>query len=181
MPVHKNIFLLIGPKGCGKSFIGMIFDRHFHVHFVRVEDAVKKIRRDRDMADEAYICEAFETIESAVRQSLESYNSVVFESTGLSDHFDNMLQNLKTDFHVTTINVNAEKELCLERVGTRDRSVHINVSDKEVNTINTAVIAKNFKADFEIENSDKPEKELIKEIRKIILGVGILETINNNT
>jgi shikimate kinase len=172
MPERKNIFLLIGPKGSGKSFIGMIFDRHFHIHFVRVEDAVKKIRKDRAIDNEAYIREAFETIESAVRRSLESFNPVVFESTGLSNHFDGMLQNLRTDFHVITIKVNAEKEHCLERLRTRDTSIHINVSDEEVNEINSAVIAKNFKADFEIENSDKTKEELMEEIGKIIQSAG---------
>lgn len=34
----KFIYVLVGPKGSGKSFIGELFDRYFHIHFVRVED-----------------------------------------------------------------------------------------------------------------------------------------------
>lgn len=168
MQNRKQIFLLIGPKGSGKSFIGTLFEHYFQIDFLRVEDYVKKVKGDRGIDDETYLKEVFEIMENAVRQSLNNSNSVVFESTGLTDHFDKMLKNLKTDFNVTTIKVNVSKELCLWRIKTRDQSIHINVSDDQVNFINSAVLTKNLNTDFEIENSNKSIEELNSEIKKIL-------------
>ena len=50
---RKEIFLLIGQKGSGKSFIGTLMDKEFGINFIRVEDWAKKIRKDRDVDNEA--------------------------------------------------------------------------------------------------------------------------------
>ena len=78
-----------------------------------------------------------------------------------------MLKNLKSDYSVTTMKISAEKDLCLSRVKARDQSIHINVSDEQVNMINDAVFARNISTDLVIENENKSEKELEKEIRDI--------------
>mgnify|MGYP001825899733 CR=1 FL=1 len=52
---NKHIYLLIGPKGSGKSLIGTLFEKHFNIKFYRVENWVLEIKRDWDVIDEEYI------------------------------------------------------------------------------------------------------------------------------
>lgn len=165
---NKYIFLLIGQKGSGKSFIGTLFDKEFGIKFIRVEDWAKKIKKDRAVDDEAYLKQVFGEIEKGIRESLIETDKIVFESTGLTEYFDQMIQNLRNDFRVTTIGVYADKAVCLKRVKSRDQEVHINISDNQVLMINERVRERDLETDFTIVNEDKSEKELIIEVRKII-------------
>ena len=164
----KEIFLLIGQKGSGKSFIGTILDKMFGIKFIRVEDWAKKIKKDRAVDDEAYLKQVFEEIEKGIRESLVYADKIVFESTGLTEYFDQMIQSLRQDFQVTTIGVYADSTICLERVKSRDQDIHINVSDDQVLMINEKVRERNFETDFSIKNENKSEEDLISEIGKLI-------------
>jgi len=79
-----------------------------------------------------------------------------------------MLLSLKSDFTVVTIRINTDIELCLKRVQERDQSIHINISDEQVEKINSITALKHHNTDFTIENSDKSVDDLIEEIKKII-------------
>ncbi len=164
----KVIYLLIGPKGSGKSLIGSLMDDNLGIKFIRVEDLVKAVRRDRKIMDQSYIKEAFQTIENGVREALDNYDKVVFESVGLTDSFDQMLKNLRRDFSVVTIRILANEDLCLQRVKTRDQSIHINISDDEVNGINRQIKGKDIKTDYILTNENKSANQLIEEIKTLI-------------
>lgn len=164
----KSVYLLIGQKGSGKSFIGTLLEKEFGIKFIRVEDWAKKIKKDRNVDNEAYLKQVFVEIESGVRDSLTDNDKIVFESTGLTEYFDIMLENLRKDFKVTTIGVYADSTICLERVKSRDQQIHINISDDQVLMINEKVRERSFETDFSIINEDKSEKELINEITKNI-------------
>ncbi|QSE97220.1 nucleoside/nucleotide kinase family protein [Fulvivirga lutea] len=164
---QKEIFLLIGQKGSGKSFIGSIFDKHFGIRFVRVEDWAKKIKQERAVDNEAYLKQVFQEIEKGIRDCLNQTDKLVFESTGLTEHFDRMLLSLRKDFRVTTIGINADSNLCLDRVKSRDQTIHINISDDQVNMINEKVRSRNFQPDLSIFNQNKSEFEIVKELESI--------------
>ena len=166
--MHKTIYLLIGQKGSGKSTIGHLFEKHFNIPFIRVEDWVKAMRENRKVDNSNYIKEAFGVIEKGIIQILEDTNSLVFESTGLTGYFDKMLSKLKSLAKVILIKVSAHAETCLERVKSRDQKIHINVSDEQVNHINQMVAEKEFDFEFEIDNNLKTQEELVEIIRKIV-------------
>ncbi|MGM0751524.1 MAG: AAA family ATPase [Bacillota bacterium] len=166
---NKTIYLLIGPKGSGKSFIGTLMDQKFGIPFIRVEDWAKKVKKDRHIDNEDYLSDVFSAIEKGIRHSLDTHDRIVFESTGLTPHFDQMFENIKEDFSVITIGVHANHELCLNRVKARDQSIHINVSDEQVNEINKQVMKKEMRTDFQLMNEDKSVEELVREMKEIII------------
>lgn len=43
---NKTIYLLLGLKGSGKSYIGALIEEEYGVRFIRVEDWVLKIKRE---------------------------------------------------------------------------------------------------------------------------------------
>ncbi|QGY42237.1 hypothetical protein GM418_00770 [Maribellus comscasis] len=165
---EKTIFLLIGQKGSGKSFIGNLFDKHFYIPFIRVEDWAKNRIRKRKPDDDAYIQEVFLAIENGIRKEMQKKQKLVFESLGLSAAFETMLNKLKSDFEVITIKIKADPQICLARVKTRDQSIHVNISDKQVEKINKQFLATNSDTDFVIENNSKSSFEIINEIETIL-------------
>jgi shikimate kinase len=170
---NKTIFLLIGPKGSGKSFIGTLFEKHFNVHFVRVEDWAKEVKKKRNIENETYVQEVFIAIEEGIKRALDDRDALVFESTGLTEHFDRMLANLKAAFHIVLIKIEAPLEICLTRVRTRDPSIHIDVSDNQVNKINELVRQKDWEFDFVMENSNATAEELRSQIEEILKSTAL--------
>lgn len=79
-----------------------------------------------------------------------------------------MLENLKRDFPLITMGIYSDSTTCLARVKERNQDIHINVTDKEVDLINTNVRLRNFQPDFRITNENKSEKALIEEIGKLL-------------
>ena len=166
---HKIIYLLIGAKGSGKSFIGGLFEQYFHIHFVRVEDWAKKVKKGRKTDDENYVKEFFKVTENGIRSIMNEKDAVVFESTGLSLHFDAMLAHLRSTFRIIPIRIRTDPELCITRFHSRDADIHIDVSENEVRKINKAVEIKNFTCDYEIENSSASREDLVEKIQAILI------------
>ncbi|MDT3695608.1 MAG: shikimate kinase [Ignavibacterium sp.] len=168
---RKQIYLLIGQKGSGKSFIGNLFEKNFGIKFIRVEDWAKRIKKERAVDNEEYLMQVFDEIEKGVRNCSKESDKLVFESTGLTQYFDRMIQNLSRDFRVTTIGVYADSKTCLRRVKSRDQDIHINVSDDQVFMINEKVRQRNYKSDFLVINENKSKEELINEVAKIVRAI----------
>lgn len=143
-------------------------ERQFNIKFLRVEDLAREVRRGREIADEAYVEEVFQVIEKGVRHFAGLHSQMVFESTGITRHFDHMLDSLRTEHRVVTIKVLANRVRCLDRVRTRDRSIHIDVSDAQVENINAQVEAKGMPTDFSLDNDDRTADELTKKLSVII-------------
>ena len=165
---NKSIYLLIGPKGSGKSYIGTLIDEYLSIPFLRVEDWAKEVKKQRNIDDPTYQEEVFKTIEIGVRKRLENADAIVFESTGLGKSFDQMFESLKQDYNVITVKIVADSALCLARVKSRDQSIHVNVSDDDVQFINQQVVDKEILTDFEIDNNRAEKEQLIDELRRII-------------
>lgn len=165
---NKQIYILIGPKGSGKSFIGQIFEKHFQIHFVRVEDWAIEARKSRAPDDESYARDFFKLAEKRIRDSMNHYDEIVFESTGLTSSFDIMYHHLEASFKVILIKIVSDPQLCLNRVRSRDQHNHIDVSENLVHKINQEVARKNIPCEFSIQNSGTAAEELRLEISSII-------------
>jgi len=165
---RPRIILLIGPKGSGKSLIGTLMADHSAFVFVRVETWALDVRRDRPADDPEYVSDVFARIEAGLRETLQQTPGVVFESTGLTDAFDQMLTRLQADFQVALIGIRASDVVCLERIRTRDASIHIPVSDHLIADINRQVREKQIPVDLEIVNEGKELSELTAKIRQVL-------------
>jgi len=167
----KKIYILLGPKGSGKSFIGSLLEQERKIKFLRVEDIALQMRKGRKYDHPDYLIEVFKAIETHVRYNLESTDELIFESTGLTDQFDAMLIRLQQDFKVILIEVRANLSLCLERIKMRNQSIHIAVSDEHIHTINSAVLAKKFPLQGILDNDNAHEDMLLKTFDQIRANV----------
>ena len=96
------------------------------------------------------------------------------ESTGLTDEFKQMLENLRKDFSVKLIKIEADPKLCPKRIRERDSKEHINVSDSDVKKINELAMKVKFEYELIIDNNSKTEEEKVKELKSIFVPVGIV-------
>ena len=128
----NKIVLLIGKKGSGKSFVGHLLEREFNIKFIRVEDWAKQVKRDRNYNDQSYLNEVFNVIENGIREVTKNHKVICFESLGLTNQFDRMIENLNKDYELVSIKLLCDNDKCLERVKSRDQSIHINISDENI-------------------------------------------------
>jgi predicted kinase len=157
----KHVYILIGPKGSGKTYMGSLLESRAGIPFLRVEDVALRVRKDRHYADGSYVQEVFAAIEQEVRSRLETAEELIFESTGLTDAFDLMLRNLQADFSVMLIRIVTDPEKCAWRVQHRDQSLHVNVSDDHVRAINVQVVGKAFAFAGEIHNDEATPDQIV--------------------
>ena len=164
----KNILLLIGPKGSGKSFIGSLLEKEFGIKFVRVEDWAKNIKRERNINDDGYLTEVFQVIEEGIRKALKDRDTICFESLALSDPFDRMVNNLVKDFKLITIKILCDLENCIERIQLRDQSQQIIISESQIREVNRMVTERDYKTNYKILNNTSDKDYLVEELKKIL-------------
>lgn len=164
----KTLYILIGLKGSGKTFIGKLIEDKFGILFLRVENIFKSIKRDRHYSDISYIKEGFTLLEKEIRNRFKKTDMLTIESTGLTDEFKQMLENLRKGFSVKLIKIDTDPALCVKRVKKRNNKEHINVSYSDVEKINKLAIKVNFNYDLVMDNNSKTNEEIIKDLLKVI-------------
>lgn len=167
MKPGKKIYLLLGQKGSGKSYIASIMESQFGIKFIQTEDIAKNLIDNRKYDDESYLKEVFEAIEKEIRNAINTNSEIVVESTGLSSYFDQMLSSISNDYKVIKIKIEADSDLCLVRIKNRV-SNDIILEENEIREINEAFDKKIFRTDFSILNNDNTVEDLNLKIGSIL-------------
>ncbi|MCC6278533.1 MAG: hypothetical protein IT289_11520 [Oligoflexia bacterium] len=165
----KNVILLIGPKGTGKTYIGTLIERHFGIRFLRVEPIFLENIRTSLLRSIERDAEGFGKVFTRISQILESRDSVIVESTGASDAFHDFLGVLMVKYKTRLISIRTPLKICHERVQNRDNSAHIPVSDDRINEINRKSEAVQLPWDLVFDNSGPAsEKSILEHLSPII-------------
>lgn len=132
----KHVLVLVGPKGAGKTTIGQVLAADLGLHFIRVEPLFVGVRARLGASHPQFEPAGFQAVLSAVRDALNRDDVVCFETTGASPQVGSLLKALQSEATVLLIRVLAEPEQCLTRIHARDASIHIPVSDDQIERIN---------------------------------------------
>ena len=132
----KRIIVLVGPKGAGKSTIGQLIENRLGVPFVRVEPIYLQVRLRLGPEHPDLERQGFQTILGHLTQALVRNQTICFETTGASAHTSWLLAELGRLAEVLPVQVQADPSQCLDRIHRRDASVHIPISDDEIERIN---------------------------------------------
>ncbi len=155
MDNSKTVYVLIGPKGSGKTYIGSLLESQFDIKFLSVEKlGLENIPKSKLTGDEL-IKEGFQHEEAAIDEILKNQNSVSFESTGAHPYLQNILSSLRTKYNVKLVRIYAPLEICYERIKQRNPSLQIPVSDELLKSINENAEKVTFVWDLELDNSEK--------------------------
>jgi len=145
MPSPKTLFILIGPKGSGKTHIGTLVSQHSDIEFLRVEPIWLSLEPSED---------GWEKVEAAIDSLFQKQDKVMIESLGIGAGFEQLHASLAEKYLIKMIRVHADLETCFNRVKTRNNAEHIPVSDDKVSEFNQLATAVTHDWDLEIDNND---------------------------
>ncbi len=155
----KTLYMLVGPKGSGKTFIGTLMEQELHIPFFRAENIW--VENNLDPAIPEQRKKGAIIVDREIDLQFENKDQMSIETTASFDNFPTYLSNLKSKYHVKLIQIKVPLDICFERVRTRDQASHVPVSDKRLYEINTCSERVKFDFDLVIENTDKSEEELL--------------------
>lgn len=153
--MKKLLFILIGPKGSGKTYIGSRIEHLASIKFLRVEPLWLHLAEGED---------GWNRIEREIDQLFLQHDKVIIESLGAGEGFNRMYASLKDKYKVKLIKVETDLDECLRRVRSRDRKDHIPVSDEKVQEYNRIAASIGHPWDARIDNNGPATDEEILEI-----------------
>lgn len=140
----KTLYMLIGPKGSGKTYIGMLVDKQTNISFLRVEPIWLSLKGNED---------GWLKVEQEIDKGFENCDKLMIENLGAGSGFHGFLNSLKAKYQIEMIKVCTELSTCLKRVQNRSSKDHIPVSDTDIEEYNEIVSQVIFDWSFEIDNN----------------------------
>jgi shikimate kinase len=157
--MQKILYILIGPKGAGKTHIGSKVYENTTIHFLRVEPIWLQLAPGED---------GWETIEKTIDQLFQQQDEVMIESLGAGAGFDQLHSSLSRKYIVKLIKVSTDLETCLSRVKNRNNSNHIPVSDEKVQEYNQIAARVEHPWDAIVDNNaPATDEEILKVIESL--------------
>jgi shikimate kinase len=159
----KTLFILVGPKGAGKTHIGTLVNAQMAIKFLSVEsiwiDYLKNGAKDQD---------GWDIVEEEIDQVFESNDNVMIESLGAGEGFARLHKSLKNKYEIKFIKVESALDKCLERVRNRDSTAHIPISADKVEEYNKIAAQVSYNWDLVIDNnSPASDSAIIQAIQAI--------------
>lgn len=157
--MDRVLYMLIGPKGAGKTYIGTLVGRHTDIHFIRVEPLWLNLAPGED---------GWTRVEQTIDAAFETHPKVMIESLGAGEGFRRFHAALAQKYPIKMIRVVADLDTCLARVRGRDTAEHIAVSDDKVVEYNQIAARVSYDWALEITN-DQPTtaNEILAAIRQL--------------
>lgn len=157
--MERILYMLIGPKGAGKTYIGTLVDRHTDITFLRVEPLWLSLQPGED---------GWQKVGQTIDALFETHEKVMIESLGAGAAFQQFYAALAAKYRIKLIRVYADLDTCLARVKSRDSADHIAVSDDKVAEYNAIAATVRYDWDLEI-NNDPPasDADILAAIRSL--------------
>lgn len=140
---EKILYILIGPKGSGKTHIGTLVNQRTDIFFLRVEPIWLSLAPGED---------GWKKVEAAIDAAFQSHDKVMIESLGIGEGFHAYMDSLAKKYSIKLIRVRASLETSVARVKSRDNAEHIAVSDEWVEQLNKLASAVTMNWSLEIDN-----------------------------
>lgn len=146
--MKKTLYILIGLKGSGKSYIGALVSRLTEIHFLKVEPIWVSYLNGDDRSRSGW-----QVVEAEIDRQFAHRDRVMIESLGAGDEFTAFYDSLRRKYDLKLIKVSTELETCLDRVKRRDAADHIPISDSRVEEINQIAQHVVYEWDLVIDNN----------------------------
>ena len=148
--MKQILYMLIGPKGAGKSHIGTLVDSHTDIRFLCVEPIWLSLEPGED---------GWRKVETTIDALFPKHNKVMIESLGVGEGFRTFFAALAKKYSIRLIRIKADLATCLARVQNRNNAEHIPVSDDKIMEYNQIAAGVTYEWDLEIDNNGPAEDE----------------------
>ena len=163
---RKRVFILVGPKGSGKTHIGSLLEKEIGLKFLSVEKlGLENIPKSKLTGYELEK-EGFHHEEMAIDRILTEEDAMSFEATGSSEYFLTVLDRLRVKYEVKLVKVFSPLPTCYHRIKQRGTANHIPVSEERIKMINEKAAKVELNWALIIDNSTQPANEQILHIWK---------------
>lgn len=164
---RKRVFILVGPKGSGKTHIGSLLEKEIGLKFLSVEKlGLQNIPKSKLTGYELEK-EGFHHEERAIDRILTEEDAMSFEATGSSEYFYTVLERLHSKYDVKLVKVFSPLPTCYRRIKQRGDADHIPVSEEKIKTINEKAAEVDLNWALTIDNSSQPTDKQIVSIWNI--------------
>lgn len=153
--MQKTLYILIGPKGSGKTYIGGRIEKLIGIKFLQVEPLWLNLAEGEN---------GWLKVERTIDELFTQHDKVVIESLGAGKEFNGMHVSLKVKYLVKLIKVETDLEECLRRVQNRDDAYHLPVPDEKVREYNRIAASVQHPWDAIIDNNGPATDEDILEV-----------------
>jgi len=142
--MEKVLYILIGPKGSGKTYIGSRIEQLTGIKFLSVEPLWLQLAEGED---------GWGRVEREIDGLFRQHDKVVIESLGAGDSFNRMYASLKGKYDAKLIQVETDLDECLRRVKNRDNADHIPLPGEKIREYNRIAASVNHPWDAIIDNN----------------------------
>ena len=143
--LEKTLYMLIGPKGSGKTYIGTLVGKNTDILFLRVENIWLNLTDNEN---------GWEKVEQEIDMLFKNRDKIMIENLGAGECFNQFYASLNKKYLIKLIRVRTDLDSCLVRVLKRDNENHIPVSDDKVIEYNEIASQVNLDWDIEIDNNE---------------------------
>jgi predicted kinase len=163
----KTVYLLIGLKGSGKSYIGNLIENELEIKFLNVEKFFINFLDNPDKLDEKENIKVWKKIEEKIEKELKEINQISLESVGIFNSFKNFLEKINTRYQVKLIKVETPLDLCHQRINKRDKNDQVKLSLDSVEKMNNLFLKEKYNYNLVIKNENWLDFKIIKEFKSI--------------
>jgi shikimate kinase len=157
--MKQILYMLIGPKGSGKTHIGTLVDQHTDIKFLRVEPIWLSLQPGED---------GWKKVERIIDTTFMMHEKVMIESLGAGEGFRRFHASLAKKYPIKMIRVFADFDICLARVKNSNNIDHIAVFDNKVMDYNKIAATVTYDWALEIDNNGQaPDTEIIQVIHNL--------------
>lgn len=164
----KTVYILIGPKGAGKSYIGKLLHTELGIQFFAVEVIFMAIINNDYDSDEEFVRAGNRLIERGIDAYLEKGDSISFEATGANPVLNEFIDKLAKKYTVKLIHIKTPLPLCLERIKGRDPSHQIAVTEELIEEVNRISESTVFDYNLTIKNDGISDREIIDSFKNLL-------------
>lgn len=164
---QKQIYIFIGPKGSGKSYLGNLIERELDIKNLNAENIFKSLQSS-GITTEENIIKAYKRIEEEIDSHLITAGGITFETTGIADEFWALYNRLKKKYIVKLISVYAPENLCIERIKQRNNKEHIAVDEASIRQVYLLCCNLEYEANLRVFTVNLNAEKFVEEFKSLI-------------
>lgn len=152
-PAPKQLLILVGPKGSGKTTLGRMLEQRLGACFVHVEPIAQRVLAECEgVLDERCARRTIHAILEELTTEAAHHDLLILESTGASSETAAFFDALRARFEVLFVRVHAQRATCDARLKSRDQSDHVPLPDALISRMYELSSGLSLPWDLELDN-----------------------------